>query len=551
MPADIAAQIASAIRGKWDTPPVAHLKALGLDMSAEKARQLLFHPEEADMRLYPRLLAAEPAGAGSDHPQFKVMVTSLMPLYMAHVKSFDRMRPALVHLIAHPNLHVASQAMSALLDITHEEMYPWHDPPITSDGRGPKDGPDRVVWHRMYELSRSPLIPNLLLHQPDTFPGSSLLSLRLLAFYMSWLRCHFTPKKELRLSGGMLALLKEWASRSGIEADERELASQLRDDFSRFPPAEGSSAAEMAVGEEQVEDWNEPVTSVSSKGGHVNSYGSGAGATSPSFAAGGEAERLKDAGNRAYADGVFSIAIQLYSDALDVLVPMEALITEAPRRAVYHANRASAYLARAKGELTPGAFDDRGLLEGVDHGDATALQRHYKAALLDAESALELDGSYAKAHLRRATALALLARQGEALEAAHTGLALDGGGGGGARVPLGVARDLCALVEELEEQAARQQSEPSPAEGGDGSAASAPASAGVGGASGSNGGSSAVSGGGATADVLSQLAGVGLSSSDADAAARFVAPTMAAGEGAPMPVLMSAPAGEMDLFGPD
>ena len=42
-------------------------------------------------------------------------------------------------------------------------------------------------------LHRSPFIAAILRHQPETFPGSSMLVLRLLAFYTSWLRYHFTP----------------------------------------------------------------------------------------------------------------------------------------------------------------------------------------------------------------------------------------------------------------------------------------------------------------------------------------------------------------------
>lgn len=45
--------------------------------------------------------------------------------------------------------------------------------------------------------------------------------------------------------------------------------------------------------------------------------------------------------------GEYGAAIELYSRALDVGVPAARLLSEGPRRAVYHANRAAAYLARA------------------------------------------------------------------------------------------------------------------------------------------------------------------------------------------------------------
>ncbi len=154
-------------------------------------------------------------------------------------------------LLQHPNLYLASQAMQCLLHATDEEIFPWHDPPLPPDGRSVKQGPDALVWRRMYELTRwggvvgrqqqrwegrapapcgallhparpaqcwcsgplatvmtcwrpctcppacRSLIPSLLKHQnPDTFPGSGLLALRLLAFTSSWLRYHFTPVRH-------------------------------------------------------------------------------------------------------------------------------------------------------------------------------------------------------------------------------------------------------------------------------------------------------------------------------------------------------------------
>ena len=57
-----------------------------------------------------------------------------------------------------------------------------------------------------------------------------------------------------------------------------------------------------------------------------------------------------------------------------------------------------------------GQYDDRGLLEGLDHGDPDALDRHHLAALMDADSALEMSPDHVRAHLRRAQALSKLGR---------------------------------------------------------------------------------------------------------------------------------------------
>lgn len=62
------------------------------------------------------------------------------------------------------------------------------------------------------------------------------------------------------------------------------------------------------------------------------------------------------------------------------------LLDEGPRRAVLHTNRAAAYLARAAaGPLREGESDSTGLLEGLDHGEAEALRRHWEAAVMDAD----------------------------------------------------------------------------------------------------------------------------------------------------------------------
>jgi hypothetical protein len=95
--------------------------------------------------------------------QFKILVAGLTALYMGHCKALSRVRPvieagglvSLVELVGHPNLHVASQALSTLLNITDETLFPWHSPPGYEEGkRGPGNDEDRLMWRRMFELSR-------------------------------------------------------------------------------------------------------------------------------------------------------------------------------------------------------------------------------------------------------------------------------------------------------------------------------------------------------------------------------------------------------------
>jgi hypothetical protein len=62
-------------------------------------------------------------------------------------------RRQLALALAHPNPYLASQAMSALMHITDEDLlFPWHDPPAAPDapdGRGARSGPYALVWRRM------------------------------------------------------------------------------------------------------------------------------------------------------------------------------------------------------------------------------------------------------------------------------------------------------------------------------------------------------------------------------------------------------------------
>ena len=68
-------------------------------------------------------------------------------------------------------------------------------------------------------------------------------------------------------------------------------------------------------------------------------------------------ESHKKRGNEYFAAGDWSAAIDAYSAAVDAPVSYARLFDEAPRRAVYHANRAAAYLARER--RAPGAVFGR------------------------------------------------------------------------------------------------------------------------------------------------------------------------------------------------
>jgi hypothetical protein len=109
------------------------------------------------------------------------------------------------------------------------------------------------------------------------------------------------------------------------------------------------------------------------------------------------------------------------SAALDVPVPQEALVDEAPRRANYHANRAAAYLERHKqlqvsaaacsGSSSSGGGGQEGSSTWCEAGgvldglllDGSSPETHaqlLRAAVLDCKAALDLAPTHAKAHFR-------------------------------------------------------------------------------------------------------------------------------------------------------
>jgi len=100
-----------------------------------------------------------------------------------------------------------------------------------------------------------------------------------------------------------------------------------------------------------------------------------------------EAEGLKDEGNKAYGGGNFSLALTLYSQAINL----------DPTNHVYYSNRSAAFVGLGQ----------------------------QNRAINDANECLRLNPDFAKGYYRRATALAELELYEMALEACNAGLKKD------------------------------------------------------------------------------------------------------------------------------
>jgi len=375
------------------------------------------------------LVLSRAASAPQGHVLFKALATVCASLYLVHHKDSQLARSfieagglrALVPLMVHPVLQLRGQAVETFYDLTNQSLFTWL-PTEAEDGSSFGEAPGEILMRRMHELSyASPFIKNLLANKDDSYPGGSFLCLQLLAFYLSWIRVHYAQFEEafgvrvLRLSQEVLSILARWAQeRDDANPDEADLARRLREDFARFGPAEENVAEPSSSAG--------PSSRVTADRVLVGGYGK----------EGVEAATMaKEKGNKAYAKGEYTRAIELYSEAIDVPVPYDALVTEGPRRAVYHSNRAAAYLARAQSNRA-GATDTcdvAGPLVGASLSEpAKAREANFEAAHMDCVEALELDPGMLKALYRHAAALAGLGREREALAAAEKARAADAQG---------------------------------------------------------------------------------------------------------------------------
>ena len=115
---------------------------------------------------------------------------------------------------------------------------------------------------KMFELTQVGIIPKLIANYDSPFPNASYLCLSIFAFYASWLRVNFCKDNVLQLSQMLLDRLQAWSHRKDVSGDERELAKQLHEDFTRFGPAQplataagNASSTESEKAIEQEEDF--------------------------------------------------------------------------------------------------------------------------------------------------------------------------------------------------------------------------------------------------------------------------------------------------------
>ena len=254
LPPDVQPTVTAGLCKTFDNPPVASCEmVLSKRLTAYELRHILFFPSEDDAATYyPLLISPPPDGAGDDHAQFKALAKALSQVFLVHSRSWESfMRPyilggGLTTLLmvmgglsgSEPRLMARSQAMNVFYRCTNEDLHYWHDTPAKTQTD------DRRAHEVMLSL-HGELITALVANKPPSpFPGASEMALRILAWYLGWVRHRFGNPKErpLRLSSRLLATIREWAESAAEGSDEKELGIKLHDDFGRFGAIDDSAS---------------------------------------------------------------------------------------------------------------------------------------------------------------------------------------------------------------------------------------------------------------------------------------------------------------------
>ena len=484
-----------------------------------KGRELLFAPvfteETLDnndtrdgMALYPIFISGPAGGvnAPSSHPAKRVQAISMFLLYISHLRHWERARAfvlagglqALVTLFNCENIALKSQAIDAFQQISGHPDFDWFagrgdNIDISKEGEEPPlqlDSRDAKLHTMMLSLGRSPslLISSLLSNfDSPNWPGGSYSSLQVLAFWLSWARRLHCGGGPLCLSPKVIETLKLWAEREakpdierdgeedGIsvlpnkqrysEREERTLAKQLFDDFSRFPaPIEDvqrsliassvSSDSEIPSTKKETSLSGISLSAIKETSSSVSvSTSTSTSTTSTSSLSYKPSIRdkilsHKDIGNMRFRESNWTEALSEYTIAL-ALFEEEILSTNNPikwglneqnaLKTTLYSNRAAAHLRASGygGDLSPSplyfstitsllqAPEQRSLRIRILAGDQTVSTKNVKDeqemiknapnavrcllfCISDASFALSIDPTHGKSLLRKAQALTAL-----------------------------------------------------------------------------------------------------------------------------------------------
>eukprot|EP00698_Gefionella_okellyi_P020261 TRINITY_DN6340_c0_g1_i1.p1 TRINITY_DN6340_c0_g1~~TRINITY_DN6340_c0_g1_i1.p1 ORF type:complete len:582 (-),score=195.83 TRINITY_DN6340_c0_g1_i1:1038-2783(-) len=396
--AETKAAIEVGLQKYYKDPPLKGVEMnLKKNVTLAEVQQMIFWPTLDDICKYPQLIANAAEGSPADNPQHQVQNVFMALLYMVHSKDWRLARQfilagglgALVELFAVENLYLRGQAIDTFLQLTAPTDFDWWKD---------LDGPDAddSVRYEMYKLAWSNMIKNLVANIDSSFPNGSFFCLQIFAFWASWVRRYYCKDNVLRLSTELLSVLKRWSEKPCTVPEEHELAEKLYADFSRFPAAD-DKAAGPAHAQQALPVAPSPKAPVVTETDLKQPAAATAATTATTAAAAAEpavpmekvktpaeqAEAHRLNGNTAFGKGQWALAVDLYTKSLDL----------DPTSAAY-CNRAAALCKRAQGDDVANAVKD-------------------------SDKAITLDPRNAKAYFRKASALKMLNKVREALDAAN------------------------------------------------------------------------------------------------------------------------------------
>jgi len=360
--------VRQSFRKLWNEPPQCFK-----DENAEMSRHLMFWPSGGDGAKYAAML------------EDKAM-SALALCYALHGTRANAAFwtsfclaggiCALGSLFESDDLYTRAHALELFLIISSMEELDWYE--------------DKKLQDVMLELPISALLDQRFC---ETYPGGEMSALRAIAFWISWARFISPHKDEFKVSRTLLSSLSDWVDRAAERGDVRELelAQTLFDDFSRHDIHDGLDLVFGCFNKEidQVLAPNaDGVFDLCTETNKRDFIASEIPASNEKPIT--QIYEARDKGNRFFAEGEYTLAIEEYSKAL------KEVMDDTKKSAQILCNRAMCQLRL-----------------GVSH-----------LAVEDCSMAIMLDSSSAKAQYRLAQSLRSTGDLWSAARAAKSALKL-------------------------------------------------------------------------------------------------------------------------------
>ncbi|KAJ0404406.1 hypothetical protein P43SY_007659 [Pythium insidiosum] len=249
----------------WLEPMTSELElVLRKRLTDDEVRHLLFAPTPTQYHHYATLLSLPSAETTAPAPWLPRLHKRFLALFcLKHAQTWSLVvefcaqdgLQILCDLLGNTDAQVRAQAVDAFVQITSHAAFDWFDAPVGHQAQllhakllalaAPGAGllPRLIENAESYGLQRDRQAIEHDNEAATEIPrGATLVLLQLLAFFLSWLRKLHARDHKLRLSRGLLELLRDWPTRTRTPLDDEiELAQRVYDDFSRWPPLENAT----------------------------------------------------------------------------------------------------------------------------------------------------------------------------------------------------------------------------------------------------------------------------------------------------------------------